>query len=320
MTSIRGLSWPKKLLWFCIFVVGFELLYLLFHVPTIFSLKSSVPQSSAFIDAYESRRAENSSLPKIKFNPKDLNLSRKQKLPFIVAEDSRFHSHFGIDPQAFYDAMKYNWKAGKFALGASTISQQTAKNLFLSPSRNPIRKWHELLLTLSMEALLDKKDILNAYLSVAEFGKGLYGVHAAASHYFQSDVHNLSQRQMVLLAASLPSPKKSNPATRSRFFNKRVSRIQATIDRYYAKPTPQPRKTLEIESENIEESSPLVEIDESEAQELEYETIDKPLDASTESSQEMTLNSRGQSELTTNRDEEEENSFSLDSDEEETID
>ena len=233
--NFKKLSMSKKILLLLAIVVTYECVYIICHLPGIFAMRDGEVESSAFIRAYEDRRDDNKKLPKLRFTAGSVHLSRAQLLPFIVAEDSRFYEHSGVDPQAFYDAMVYNWNAGKMALGASTISQQTVKNLFLSPSRNPLRKWHELVLTLTMEAIVDKKDILSVYLGIAEFGEGLYGLHAAASYYFRkSAISSLTRDELTALAASLPSPKKSNPNTRSRFHQKRVDRIAATLRRYYA--------------------------------------------------------------------------------------
>ena len=143
----------------------------------------------------------------------------------IVAEDSRFYTHAGVDLEAFQAAMEENISKKQFIYGGSTISQQTVKNMFLSASRNPLRKWHELVITLGMERNLSKKRILEIYLNVAEFGRGVYGVEAASLHYWGVPSSELSARQAIELAATLPSPIKHNPATRTRAFENRVRRI-----------------------------------------------------------------------------------------------
>jgi monofunctional biosynthetic peptidoglycan transglycosylase len=143
----------------------------------------------------------------------------------IVAEDSRFYSHSGIDLEALKAAMEYNLSEKRFVYGGSTISQQTVKNIFLSPSRNPLRKWHELMLTIGMERNLSKKRILELYLNVAEFGRGIYGVEAAARFYWGIPASNLSAKQAIQLAATLPSPVNHNPGSRTSVFNNRVARI-----------------------------------------------------------------------------------------------
>ena len=143
----------------------------------------------------------------------------------VVAEDARFYEHSGIDMEALQAAMEYNLSEKRLVYGGSTISQQTVKNIFLSASRNPLRKWHELLLTIGMERNLTKKRILELYLNVAEFGRGVYGVEAAARYYWGIPASRLSANQAIQLAATLPSPVAHNPDTKTRFFNKRVRKI-----------------------------------------------------------------------------------------------
>ena len=143
----------------------------------------------------------------------------------IVAEDARFYSHSGIDTDALQEVMEYNLTKKRFVFGGSTISQQTIKNIFLSPSRNPFRKWHEFVLTIGMERNLSKKRILSLYLNIAEFGRGIYGVNAAAQYYWGIPASQLSDSQAIELAATLPAPVKHNPNTRTKFFLKRVKKI-----------------------------------------------------------------------------------------------
>ena len=145
----------------------------------------------------------------------------------IVAEDSRFYQHNGFDLIAFREAMDYNLTQRRAVIGGSTISQQTVKNMFLNPSRNPIRKWHELLMTLFMERKLSKGRILAIYLNIAEFGRGIYGVEAASQHYWGISAFQISEDQAVELAATLPSPKKHNPKTQTKIFSRRVKKIKS---------------------------------------------------------------------------------------------
>ena len=182
---------------------------------------------SNFISAYETGQRENSDWPRLRWNPVPLEaIPRGMIRAVVVAEDSRFYEHDGVDLEALKEAMEYNLSEQRMVYGASTISQQTVKNLFLSPARNPLRKWHELVLTLGMERNLTKKRILELYLNVAEFGRGVYGVDAAARHYWGIPAYRLSNRQAIELAATLPSPVKNNPATRSTAFQRRVRKIR----------------------------------------------------------------------------------------------
>ena len=183
-------------------------------------------QQSNFIRAYAVERRADTSLPRLRWSPVPIGkISRAMRRAAVVAEDSRFYEHDGIDMEAFRDAMQRNYERKRLAYGASTISQQTVKNLFLSPSRNPLRKWHELWLTFGMERHLSKQRILEYYLNVAEFGRGIYGVEAAARFYYGIPASELRAREAIELAATLPSPVRNNPLTRTSAFNSRVRRI-----------------------------------------------------------------------------------------------
>ncbi|MDH3688210.1 MAG: monofunctional biosynthetic peptidoglycan transglycosylase, partial [Gammaproteobacteria bacterium] len=147
----------------------------------------------------------------------------------IIAEDGRFYWHNGFDFEAIRDAIHYNWSQRKLSYGASTISQQTTKNLFLTPSRNVLRKWHELILTIALEAYLEKERILEIYLNIAQFGLGVYGVDAAARFYWGIPVSAITISQAAELAATLPSPLVSNPAKRTTFFMRKKDKIEGRL-------------------------------------------------------------------------------------------
>ena len=183
-------------------------------------------QRSSFISSYEFERQRHKDWPRLRWNPVRIEtVPRGMIRALIVAEDANFYSHQGVDIDALKEAMEYNLSEKRLVYGASTISQQTVKNVFLSPSRNPLRKWHELILTIGMERNLSKKRILEHYINVAEFGRGIYGVDAAARYYWGIPASRLSNRQAIELAATLPSPVKNNPKTRTQSFNRRVRKI-----------------------------------------------------------------------------------------------
>ena len=133
------------------------------------------------------------------------HISKHAFTAVIAAEDQRFYQHHGFDFDAIYKAYQRNARGGKLR-GASTISQQVAKNLFLSPARNFGRKALEVWFTMLIEALWSKTRILEMYLNIAEFGDHLYGVEAASRHYFGIPAQRLSADQAALLAATLPNP------------------------------------------------------------------------------------------------------------------
>jgi monofunctional biosynthetic peptidoglycan transglycosylase len=184
-------------------------------------------QRSSFISSYEFERHRHSNWPRLRWNPVRIDtVPRGMIRALIVAEDAHFYSHQGLDIDALKNAMEYNLSEKRFVYGASTISQQTVKNVFLNPSRNPLRKWHELVLTIGMERSLSKKRILEHYINVAEFGRGIYGIDAAARYYWGIPASRLSNRQAIELAATLPSPVDNNPKTRTNSFHRRVKKIR----------------------------------------------------------------------------------------------
>jgi len=203
-----------------------DIFYISYIWPDWSEFGQGAVKKTKFIQAYELQAKKNSSLPTLRWKPVPMNwIPVGMKSAVIVAEDSRFYQHTGFDLDAFKEAMEYNVEHLNFKYGASTISQQTIKNMFLSSSRNPLRKWHELILTVGMEIKLNKKRILEIYLNVAEFGMGIFGIEAAANHYYGISVHTLTEQQMAALAATLPSPKKHNPHTNTRRFIKRSQKI-----------------------------------------------------------------------------------------------
>jgi monofunctional glycosyltransferase len=132
----------------------------------------------------------------------------------LIAEDDAFWKHEGVDFEQLQESLQLDWRRGRLVRGASTITQQLAKNLYLSSSRNPLRKLKEAVIAYRLEWSLDKSRILALYLNVAEFGPNLWGVEAASERYFGKSAHHLSLDQAALLVATLPHPLTSNPAYR----------------------------------------------------------------------------------------------------------
>lgn len=192
--------------------------------------RGPIPKSS-FMYTYLEKQPERQ-WPPLQWQPVALDtLPRHLLRAAILAEDSRFYDHSGFDLIAIREALDYNLEQGRFVFGASTITQQTVKNLYLSPSRDPLRKWHEVFLTWGIEHNLRKSRILELYLNIAEFGRGVYGVQAAARHYYGIDAARLSLRQSAELAATLPSPIKNNPAAHGEAFERRLDRILRLLSR-----------------------------------------------------------------------------------------
>ncbi|HNW49892.1 MAG TPA: monofunctional biosynthetic peptidoglycan transglycosylase [Prolixibacteraceae bacterium] len=152
------------------------------------------------------------------------NISPKMIRAVIAAEDNRFVNHWGIDTKAIDEAIEHN-KRGKNTHGASTISQQTAKNVFLWPSRNIIRKGLEFYFTLLIEWIWGKQRIMEVYLNVVETGKNFYGVEKAAQNYFHTSCSGLTDSQAALIAATLPSPQRYNPVNPGNYLASRRDQI-----------------------------------------------------------------------------------------------
>jgi monofunctional biosynthetic peptidoglycan transglycosylase len=148
------------------------------------------------------------------------------KRAVIAAEDARFLEHEGVDWDAVQKALETNRRRGKAARGGSTISQQLAKNLFLSPERSYLRKGQELLITWMIEAAWDKRRILEVYLNVAEWGDGVFGAEAAARHYYGTPASRLGPEQSARLAVMLPRPKFYDRNRGSEYLARRAETIQ----------------------------------------------------------------------------------------------
>lgn len=157
----------------------------------------TLTQISSLLKGYGLRRDY------IPFNEMNKNI----KLAVIASEDQLFPDHDGFDIKAIRKAITYNEKHPTRRRGASTISQQVAKNVFLWQSGGYIRKGLEVYFTFMIERIWSKKRILETYLNVAEMGKGIFGVQAAAKAYFNKDAKNLSRSEAAMIAASLPNPK-----------------------------------------------------------------------------------------------------------------
>ncbi len=157
-------------------------------------------------------------------------ISAQLKRAVVSAEDAKFVDHEGFDWDGIQQALEKNQKRGKLVAGGSTISQQLAKNLFLSGERSFWRKGQEALITLMLEAALDKRRILELYLNVAEWGEGgVFGAEAAARHYFNTSAANLTAEQAARLAAMLPRPRYYDRNRGSAFLVRQTQRILARM-------------------------------------------------------------------------------------------
>ncbi len=159
-------------------------------------------------------------------------ISPALKNAVLIAEDAAFFQHEGLDYNEIKEAIKINAEKMEFARGASTITQQLAKNLYLYPSKNPLRKLKELLLTFSLERNLPKRRIFEIYLNVIEWGDGIYGAEAAARAFFGKSCGELSEEEAAALAAVIINPRRYSPIQPNRRIRNRIALIQARMQKY----------------------------------------------------------------------------------------
>ncbi len=187
------------------------------------------PKSTAFMAAGLLRQQDKKPGAELrhKWVPYD-RISINLKRAIVAAEDGKFLSHEGFDVEGIEAAVKKNLKKGKLVAGGSTISQQLAKNLFLTGERSFIRKGQEAVITLMIEATWSKRRILEVYLNVIEWGNGIYGAEAAARRYYKTSAAKLSRDQAARMAAMVPNPRWYENNRSSRAYQRRV----AVINRY----------------------------------------------------------------------------------------
>jgi monofunctional glycosyltransferase len=218
----KVLKWLFMLLLFL--VLGGAVFYSFY--PDISRLKRANPEKTAFME-YREREWVKSGR-KVRIQKKWAGFSRIS--PYlvkaaIIAEDDKFWKHQGFDFDAIEKAIEKDLRSGSFKVGASTISQQLVKNLYLSPSKNPLRKATEALLTWRMEKTLSKRRILELYLNVAEWGEGIFGAEAASLHYYGKPSSFLTAQEASRLVAVLPNPIRYQVNGNSRYVERKARLI-----------------------------------------------------------------------------------------------
>jgi monofunctional glycosyltransferase len=170
--------------------------------------RSHDPTSTAFMEAQLDRMRDKRPAARLRHQwVPYARISGHLKRAVVAAEDAKFADHEGFDWEAMQKAWEKNQQRGKVVSGGSTISQQLSKNLFLSGARSPWRKAQEAVITVMMEAVMDKRRILEIYLNVIEWGDGVFGAEAAAQHYFGVSAAALAPAQAARLAAMVPNPR-----------------------------------------------------------------------------------------------------------------
>jgi len=188
-------------------------MYAYLTLPDVRPLASSNPLTTAFMDLRDREARAAGKQPRREQRWVSYNrISPSLKRAVLVAEDAAFWQHDGVDYAELQKSIELDWARGQLLRGASTITQQLAKNLYLSPSRNPLRKLRELIIARRLEAELKKARILELYLNVIEWGDGIYGVEAAARTYFGTSASSLGPAESALLAGAIINPRQLNPA------------------------------------------------------------------------------------------------------------
>jgi monofunctional glycosyltransferase len=189
------------------------LAYVYLTLPDVRSLRTANPSTTAFMDLRDGEARAKGRAPRrvqrwVAYN----RISPSLKRAVLVAEDDLFWQHEGVDFEQLQESLEADWARGRFLRGGSTITQQLAKNLYLSPSKNPVRKLRELVIARRLEAELKKARIFELYLNVIEWGDGIYGAEAASRAYFQTSAAGLGASESALLAAAIVNPRLLNPA------------------------------------------------------------------------------------------------------------
>jgi len=215
--------------WLAAALVGGVALYL-FWLPEVDWLRKVNPKTTAYIDRYVEQTRAAGRKPRVRMSWRSLDrIAPDLRHAVLISEDDMFYVHEGVDWDSLHHAMEYNLKKKRFARGGSTITQQVARNLFLSASKNPLRKVKEMLIARKLERRLGKRRILEIYLNIAEWGDGVYGAEAACQSYYGKSAAEVGRDEAVALAAALPSPRRWNPSRPARPWL--VKRRQTILER-----------------------------------------------------------------------------------------
>lgn len=228
-TFARLLAWVILLIGIPISLLAFTWLLTL---PDVSVLATANPGPTALMEhRQEMSRAEHRQMPRRWAWVPLARISPHLQHAVIAAEDASFFIHEGFDWEGIKDAAIHNLEAGEMKRGGSTITQQLAKNLYLSAERSMLRKAREALITRSLEHHLTKERILELYLNVAEWGNEVYGAEAAARHHFAKSAQELTQEEAAWLAAILPSPRRYDPLRKTTSLTKRHLRILRSMNK-----------------------------------------------------------------------------------------
>ena len=218
-------------------------------LPDVSSLKKRPPATTAYMELRKRQALAKGRRIELRWTwVGSGQISENLKRAVVTAEDDEFWRHDGVDWNAIKAAWERNRQAGRFAAGGSTITMQLARNLFLSPSKNPLRKAKEILIARRLERELGKRRILELYLNVVEWGKGVFGCEAAARAYFGKSCAELTEEEAVAMAVVLPNPRRWDPAKRGKYVERNSKRI---IDRMMAADRARAERDAEEEDDAV---------------------------------------------------------------------
>ncbi len=230
------------------------LIYVYLTLPDVRPLITGNPTTTAFIEIRaDEARAKGLKPRRVQRWVGYRHLSADLKRAVLVAEDDLFFQHEGVDFEQLQESIETDWAKGRFSRGGSTITQQLAKNLYLSPSKNPLRKLSELIIARRLEAELKKARILEIYLNVIEWGDGVYGAEAAAQTYFHQPAATLEPAEAALLAGAIINPRLLNPGHPTA----RLLRRQQLILRRMGAVAPPPAPAVEPPPPTLPPDEPL---------------------------------------------------------------
>lgn len=259
----------KRVILFLLIALFAWLAWELITFPDVAKLAKERPKTTAFMEQRKERLRDQGKSDELEWRWAPYgNISPSLRRAVLVAEDNSFYEHEGVDVEGMKEAFERNWKRRKITHGGSTITQQLAKNLYLSPSRNPLRKVREYFIARSLEKHLTKKRILEIYLNVVEMGERVYGAEAASRHYFGKSASALSASQAALLAGSLPNPRVMNPGNPNKRLRARQRMILSRMKRWgymlerevLTEKKPEPEKTT-AETTETSETAPVTDTD-----------------------------------------------------------
>ena len=222
----------KKLIYVIVILIACAAAFYLIAIPSVSYLKKTNPAKSALMGIREAEWLAKGSKRRVQQVWRPISaISPYLVKAVVISEDDKFYEHEGFDFDAMKAAVEKDIKAGKFKAGGSTISQQLAKNLFLTPRKSAFRKLKEAIITWRIEHSLSKRRIIELYLNIVEWGDGVFGAEAAAQHYFGKSAADLTPMEACRLAVVLPSPRRLNPVGDSQYVARRAEFIHAIMIR-----------------------------------------------------------------------------------------